>query len=181
MTYSCPIWSVQTGHDGTKETLEEAQMRKLRRFIDGAKIKSSDHILETGTDWGSSEIEAAKWTGCRVTSLTLSKEQKAFAEERIREAGLGDRIDIKLMDYRALLAPEVPFDKIVSIEMLEAVDREYLSTYFVCVDRLLKRDGGIAMSQCITMPEGPIRRSCKSRRVSCQTYKQSKTSWEPRD
>lgn len=129
-------------------------MRKLRRFIDGAKIKSSDHILETGTGWSSFAIEAAKRTGCRVTSLTLSKEQKTFAEERIREAGLGDRIDIKLMDYRALLVPEISFDKIVSIKMLEAVGREYLSTYFVCVDRLLKRDGGIAMFQCITMPEG---------------------------
>lgn len=101
--------------------MEEAQIRKLRRFIDGVKIKSSDHILEIGTGWGSFAIEAVKRTACRVTSLTLSKEQKTLTEQRIREGGLGYRTDVKLMDYRALPAPEVPFDKIVSIEMLEGV------------------------------------------------------------
>lgn len=154
MTYSCPVWDVPPGQRGTHETLEEAQMRKLQRFIDGARIKPSDHVLEIGTGWGSFAIEAVKRTGCRVTSLTLSTEQLALAEERIREAKLDDRIHVKLMDYRALSTPEVPFDKIVSIEMLEAVGREYLGTYFACIDRLLKQDGGIAMFQCITMPEG---------------------------
>lgn len=137
-------------------------MRKLRRFIDGAKIKSSDHVLEIGTGWGSFAIETVKRTRCRVTSLTLSKEQKTLADERIREAGLGDRIDIKLMDYRALPAPKVPFDKVVSIETLEAVGRECLSIYFACVDRLLKCDWGIAMFQCITMPEGRYDAAAKS-------------------
>lgn len=162
MTYSCPVWDVQPSQRGTQETLEEAQMRKLRRFIDGAKIKSSDHVLEIGTGWGSFAIEAVKRTGCCVTSLTLSKEQLALAEERIRHANLGDRIDVKLMDYRALPTPEAPFDKIVSIEMLEAVGREYLGTYFSCIDRLLKRDGGIAMFQCITMPENRYDAAAKS-------------------
>jgi cyclopropane-fatty-acyl-phospholipid synthase len=135
------------------ESLEEAQMTKLRRFIEGARIKPTDHVLEIGTGWGSFAIEAVRKTGCRITSLTLSREQKAMAEGRIRSAGLEDNIEVKLLDYRALPVPDRPFDKIVSIEMLEAVGQEFLGTYFSCVDRLLKKDGGIAMFQCITMPE----------------------------
>ncbi|KAH7171517.1 Mycolic acid cyclopropane synthetase-domain-containing protein [Dactylonectria macrodidyma] len=150
MTYSCPIWQRQN----EEESLEHAQMTKLHRFIDGARIQSTDHVLEIGTGWGSFAIEAVKSTGCRVTSLTLSKEQKVLAEERIDAAGYSNRIEVKLMDYRALPVPETPFDKIVSIEMLEAVGQEYLATYFDCINRLLKRDGGIAVFQCITMPEG---------------------------
>ncbi|KAK8052361.1 hypothetical protein PG993_003746 [Apiospora rasikravindrae] len=155
MTYSCPIWKPQSASSNShrEETLEEAQMTKLHRFVDGAKIKPSDYVLEIGTGWGSFAIEAVKKTGCRVTSLTLSKEQKLLAEERIRKAGLADRIQVKLMDYRNLAVPDRPYDKIVSIEMLEAVGNEFLATYFSHMDRLLKKDGGIAMFQCITMPE----------------------------
>ncbi|KAK1635493.1 cyclopropane-fatty-acyl-phospholipid synthase [Colletotrichum phormii] len=155
MTYSCPIWKPQSSDPSEpEETLEEAQMTKLHRFIDGAHIKPSDHVLEIGTGWGSFAIEAVKKTGCRVTSLTLSKEQKALAEERIEAAGFSDRIDVRLTDYRELETPGRPFDKIVSIEMLEAVGQEFLATYFAQMDRLLKKDGGIAVFQCITMPEG---------------------------
>ncbi|EXF75763.1 uncharacterized protein N0V96_006157 [Colletotrichum fioriniae] len=157
MTYSCPIWKPQSSGDDPnepEETLEQAQMTKLHRFIDGARIKPSDHVLEIGTGWGSFAIEAVKKTGCRVTSLTLSKEQKALAEERIEAAGFSDRIDVRLTDYRELETPGRPFDKIVSIEMLEAVGQEFLATYFAQMDRLLKKDGGIAVFQCITMPEG---------------------------
>lgn len=155
MTYSCPVWKQPgiSSHE-PEETLEEAQMTKLHRFIDGARIKATDHVLEIGTGWGSFAIEAVKTTGCRVTTLTLSKEQKVLAEQRIEAAGFSENIEVLLMDYRALSVPERPYDKIVSIEMLEAVGQEYLSTYFACVDRLLKRDGGIAVFQCITMPEG---------------------------
>ena len=89
-----------------------------------------------------------------MISLTLSKEQKELAEQRIRDVGLEDRITVLLCDYRALETPEEGlFDKVVSIEMLEAVGREYLVTYFNCVDKLLKKDGGIAAFQCITIPE----------------------------
>ncbi|KAK3687240.1 cyclopropane-fatty-acyl-phospholipid synthase [Podospora appendiculata] len=157
MTYSCPIWRL-TGQDREQEeeeeTLEHAQMTKLHRFIDGARIKPTDHVLEIGTGWGSFAIEAVRTTGCRVTSLTLSREQKVLAEERIAAAGLSDRIDVLLTDYRALPVPETPYDKIVSIEMLEAVGQEFLGTYFACIDRQLKKEGGIAVFQCITMPEG---------------------------
>ncbi|KAF2083273.1 cyclopropane-fatty-acyl-phospholipid synthase [Saccharata proteae CBS 121410] len=154
MTYSCPIWAPKSSPIAQEETLEEAQYRKLDRFVQNAHIKASDHVLEIGTGWGSFAIQAVRETGCKVTSLTLSVEQKALAEERIRDAGLEDRIEVLLCDYRALpQPPQGAYDKIVSIEMLEAVGREFLVTYFECVDRLLKKDGGIAVFQCITMPE----------------------------
>ena len=153
MTYSCPIWRTHSSPDEPEETLEQAQLTKLARFIDGARIKPSDHVLEIGTGWGSFAIEAVRKTGCRVTSLTLSKEQKALAEERIRQAGFADHVEVQLMDYRKLPVPERAYDKIVSIEMLEAVGEAYLGTYFECIDRLLKKDGGIAVFQCITYPE----------------------------
>lgn len=154
MTYSCPIFLPMTDPEWETETLEDAQMRKLDRFIDGAKIKGTDRVLEIGTGWGSLAIRAVKRTGCTVTSLTLSKEQKELVEERIREAGLQDKIEVLLCDYRNLQVPEEgPYDKFVSIEMLEAVGREYLDTYFACVNKLLKKDGGIAVFQCITIPE----------------------------
>lgn len=142
-----------------KETLEQAQMTKLDRFIDNAHIKASDHVLEIGTGWGSLAMRAVQRTGCRVTSLTLSVEQKALAEQRIAAAGLTDRIEVLLCDYRALPLPrdedgkEGYYDKVVSIEMLEAVGEAWLERYFECVDRLLKREGGVGVFQCITMPE----------------------------
>lgn len=153
MTYSCPIWNPQSSADEQEESLEEAQYTKLHRFIDGAKIKPTDHVLEIGTGWGSFAIEAVRSTGCRVTSLTLSIEQKALAEKRIAAAGFSDKIEVKLMDYRALPTPATLYDKVVSIEMLEAVGKEYLQTYFAMINRVLKKDGGIAVFQCITMPE----------------------------
>ena len=156
MTYSCPIWLPTTHADAPLDTLERAQDRKLRRFIFQARIKSTDHVLEIGTGWGSFAILAARETGCRITSLTLSAEQKQLADARIADAGLADRITVLLCDYRHLEPASDDrdrFDKIVSIEMLEAVGPEFLDTYFGCVDRLLKCDGGIAVFQCITMPE----------------------------
>lgn len=87
-----------------------------------------------------------------MTSLTLSIQQNALAEKRIAAAGFSDYIRVMPMDYRALPMPKAPYDKVVSIEMLEAVGQEYLHTYFACVDKLLKKDGGIAMFQCITCP-----------------------------
>lgn len=155
MTYSCPIWRSAHAHADADnlETLEEAQMTKLHRFIDGAKIKATDHVLEIGTGWGSFAIEAVRSTGCRVTSLTLSAEQKSLADQRIAAASLQDKIEVLLMDYRELPKLNQLFDKIVSIEMLEAVGREYLETYFGCIHQVLKKDG-IAVFQCITMSEG---------------------------
>ncbi|KAF4555460.1 Mycolic acid cyclopropane synthetase-like protein 1 [Elsinoe fawcettii] len=164
MTYSCPVWLPKSDPRSATETLEEAQERKLMRFVENAKIKSTDHVLEIGTGWGSFAITAVRKTGCRVTSLTLSKEQKALAEERIAEAGFTDNIEVLLCDYRALPVPKDTgrYDKVVSIEMLEAVGKEFLSTYFECIDKLLKEDGGIAVFQCITMPENRYEAYSKS-------------------
>lgn len=154
MTYSCPIWSPLSEPKAQHQSLEDAQEIKLQYFIDAAKLKSTDHVLEIGTGWGSFAIQAVRKTGCRITSLTLSREQKELAEERIAAAGFTDRIEVLLCDYRALPMPTAgPYDKLVSIEMLEAVGREYLNTYFDCVNKLLKPQGGIAVFQCITMPE----------------------------
>lgn len=152
LTYSCPIWLPKSDPYSTQETLEQAQYRKLGRFITNARIKSTDHVLEIGTGWGSFAILAVEKTGCRVTSLTLSEEQKRLAETRIREAGFQDHIKVRLCDYRSL-PTTMKYDKIVSIEMLEAVGAEYLETYFRAIDALLKPDAGIAVFQCITMPE----------------------------
>jgi cyclopropane-fatty-acyl-phospholipid synthase len=154
MTYSCPIWLPKSDPRCAEENLEEAQDRKLARFITNAKIKHGDRVLEIGTGWGSFAIKAVQETGCSVVSLTLSKEQKQLAEDKIKDAGLSDKITVLLCDYRNLEVPaEGRFDKVISIEMLEAVGREFLDTYFECVDKLLKPEGGIAVFQCITIPE----------------------------
>ncbi|KAF2241077.1 cyclopropane-fatty-acyl-phospholipid synthase [Trematosphaeria pertusa] len=154
MTYSCPIWLPKSDQRHAVESLEDAQMRKLDRFIDNTHIKSTDLVLEIGTGWGSFAMRAVQRTGCRVTSVTLSTEQKHLAEQRIQDAGLSDKITVLLRDYRSLdVYASDPYDKIVSIEMLEAVGKEYLNTYFGCINKLLKKEGGIACFQCITMPE----------------------------
>ncbi|MCJ1395389.1 hypothetical protein MMC18_008273 [Xylographa bjoerkii] len=154
MTYSCPIWLPKSDPKSAHERLEDAQDTKLQHFITYARIKQSDHVLEIGTGWGSFAIAAVRKTGCRVTSLTLSREQKELAEKRIAAAGYTDNIEVLLCDYRALPTPrEGLYDKVVSIEMLEAVGKEYLDTYFDCINRLLKPEGGIGVFQCITMPE----------------------------
>lgn len=154
MTYSCPIWQ-PVGSDGENgvESLEDAQQTKLLRFIEGTKLRESDHVLEIGTGWGSFAIEAVKRTGCRVTTITLSRMQLKLAQHRIKVAGLGHRIEVKFMDYREIVASAEIFDKIVSIEMIEAVGEAHLGEYFAAIHKLLKQKGGIAMFQCITIPE----------------------------
>lgn len=155
MTYSCPIWQPMSLNETSNrmESLQGAQQTKLLRFIEGAKIKATDHVLEIGTGWGSFAIMAVKRTGCRVTSITLSQQQKELAENRIKLAGLSHLIEVNFMDYRELGTSTELYDKIVSIEMIEAVGETYLPEYFASIHRLLKPDGGIAMFQCTTMPE----------------------------
>ncbi|KAL6710190.1 hypothetical protein ACN47E_009981 [Coniothyrium glycines] len=163
MTYSSAIWLPKSNPKSSRDTLYDAQMRKLDRFIDNTHIQGTDHVLEIGTGWGSFAMRAVHRTGCKVTSLTLSIEQKELAEKRIREAGMSDHITVLLCDYRSLEIPSTgAFDKIVSIEMLEAVGKEYLVTYFRCVDKLLKKEGGIAAFQCITMPDARYEAYAKS-------------------
>lgn len=139
----------------SSDELEEAQLRKLRLHISRCRISRGDRVLEIGTGWGSLAMEACRQVpGITVDSLTLSKEQKQLAEERIREAGLESQITVHLLDYRDMPAEwEGSFDRVVSIEMLEAVGIEFLSTYFSAIHRVLRPDVGTAVFQCITMPE----------------------------
>ena len=143
MMYSCALWE-QPG-----ETLEQAQLNKLHALIDKAGIAPEHHVLEIGSGWGSFAIEAVRRTGCRVTTITISQQQHDLAVQRIREAGLADRIEVRLCDYRDV---QGQFDRVVSIEMLEAVGHEFLGDYFSILDRVLKPGGRVAL-QVITMPD----------------------------
>lgn len=137
-----------------RDELEDGQMRKIRLHLDRAALQPHHRLLEIGTGWGALAIEAVRSSGCMMDSLTLSVEQKALAEQRIREAGLQDKITVHLMDYRDMPVQWTDrFDRIISVEMLEAVGIEFLSTYFQHVNRVLKRDGGVCVVQVITMPE----------------------------
>jgi cyclopropane-fatty-acyl-phospholipid synthase len=142
MMYSSARWAGVT-------TLEEAQVAKNDALCRKLHLQPGDHVLEIGTGWGGWSIHAAKNYGCRVTSLTISQQQLELARARIADAGLSDRIEVRLQDYRDLTGR---FDKIVSIEMLEAVGHEYLREYAAVCDRVLKPDGLIAL-QFITYPD----------------------------
>jgi cyclopropane-fatty-acyl-phospholipid synthase len=143
MTYSCGIYLSDS------DSLEEAQMNKLRSMIRKAQVKETDHVLEIGCGWGSLAVVAVKETGCRVTGITVSEAQYQYAINRVKKEGLQDRITIFLTDYRNI---QGLYGAIVSVEMLEAVGEEYLGTFFSCCDRLLK-PGGRAVVQTITIPD----------------------------
>lgn len=148
--------------DDDRDELEEAQMAKLRHMIRKAKIQAGHRVLEIGSGWGSFAMEAVRMTGCTVDTLTLSEQQKVLAEERIRKAGLQDSIRVHLMDFRELPTEWYhTFDRLVSIEMLEAVGREYIEPYFKMIDDALNEDG-VAVFQVITIPESRFEAYSKS-------------------
>jgi cyclopropane-fatty-acyl-phospholipid synthase len=130
-------------------SLEDAQLAKYERLCRQLHLKPTDHVLEIGSGWGGNAIYMAKNYGCKVTSLTISAEQLKLAQERVEAAGLGDKINIKMLDYRQM---EGQFDKIVSVEMLEAVGHKYLDVYFKKCHDLLKKNGILAL-QVITSPD----------------------------
>ena len=141
MTYSCAIFT------GDARTLEEASVEKLDRACRKLALAPGDRLLEIGTGWGSMALHAAAHYGCRVTTTTISREQAAMARQRVAEAGLTDRIDVVETDYRDLCGR---YDKLVSIEMIEAVGREYLDTFFETCSRLLEPEG-LMLVQAITI------------------------------
>jgi cyclopropane-fatty-acyl-phospholipid synthase len=143
MLYSCGLYQSED------DTCENAQHHKIRSIIEKAHIESSDHVLEIGCGWGGFAMEAVQQTGCHVTGITVSEEQYRLAQERIRQAGLQDKITILFKDYRHVTGL---FDKIVSIEMLEAVGHKYLGTFFKTCDNLLKPAGRMVI-QVITVPD----------------------------
>jgi cyclopropane-fatty-acyl-phospholipid synthase len=130
-------------------TLHEASVRKLDRVCRKLGLESGDRVLEIGTGWGGFALHAAREYGCHVTTTTISREQHAWARERIDEAGLGDRITLLADDYRDLAGT---FDKLVSIEMIEAVGHQYFDAFFRCCSERL-RPGGTMLLQAITIAD----------------------------
>ncbi len=143
MTYSSALF--RTG----QESLERAQIQKYASMVDQMGAKPGDHVLEIGCGWGGFAEYAAKERGLRVTALTISKEQRDYAVERMRRAGLSDRVDIKLQDYRDETGT---YDGIASIEMFEAVGEKYWPVYFNTVRERLK-PGANATLQIITVED----------------------------
>ncbi|TIA82009.1 hypothetical protein E3P98_01660 [Wallemia ichthyophaga] len=137
------------------DDLHAAQLRKLHTIIHKTSILPNMRLLEIGSGWGSFAIEACKlYPSLIVDTLTLSTAQKELAEQRISDAGLSNRIRVHLCDYRNMPQSwHANFDRVVSIEMIEAVGIEYLARYFDCLDWALN-DNGIAVIQAITIPEG---------------------------
>jgi cyclopropane-fatty-acyl-phospholipid synthase len=143
MMYSAARWS----RPGM--TLEEAQEEKNERLCQLLRLAPEDHVIEIGTGWGGWAVHAATNHGCRVTTVTLSRQQFDFATKRIEQAGLADRISVRLQDFRDI---EGKYDKVVSIEMLEAIGHRYLPDFCRIINETLKPDGLLAM-QFITCPD----------------------------
>ena len=143
MTYSSGIFP----HD--EATLQEASVEKYDRLCRQLRVSSQDHLLEIGTGWGGFAEHAASKYGCRVTTTTISQSQFDYAAARFRAAGLEDKITLLKQDYRDLSGK---FDKLVSIEMIEAVGERYLQTFFSKCCELLKPQGVMAL-QAITIPD----------------------------
>ena len=149
-TFLDPSMTYSAAYFKTPElTLAQAQDEKYRRLCEQMQLKASDHVLEIGSGWGANAIFMAKNYGCKVTTVTISREQQKLGQERVAAAGLSDQIEIVIKDYRNI---EGQFDKIVSVEMLEAVGHNYLETYFAKCAAVLKPNGILAF-QVITSPD----------------------------
>ena len=143
MTYSSAVF------ESPDQSLADAQRTKYERVASLAGLRGGERVLEIGSGWGGFAIYAAGELGCHVTSITISEAQWELARSRVAEAGLSDRVDLQLRDYREVTGQ---FDAVVSIEMLEAVGHEYFDTFFETVDRVL-RPGGRMGLQVITYPD----------------------------
>jgi cyclopropane-fatty-acyl-phospholipid synthase len=144
MQYSSGIYP-----DIRESSLEEAQVNKLHRICQRLELRPEDHLLEIGTGWGGLACFAAQHYGCRVTTTTLSEAQLEYTRARVRALGLEERVTLLLEDYRDVKGT---YDKIVSVEMIEAVGYAYLPTYFDVLDRRLS-PGGKMLVQAITVPD----------------------------
>ncbi|WP_425601992.1 class I SAM-dependent methyltransferase [Shewanella insulae] len=144
MLYSCALYG------DTAQTLAQAQQNKLQTICDKLELKPGEHVVEIGTGWGALAIYMAQHYGCRVTTTTISDAQYQYAKMRIEQADLSDQITLLKQDYRRLSGQ---YDKLVSIEMIEAVGHEYLGTFFETCSGLLKDDGKMLL-QAITISDG---------------------------
>lgn len=140
------------------ESLERAAERKLQRICLKLELTADDHVLEIGSGWGGFALYAARHYSCRVTTTTISREQFELAVTRVAETGLGDRVTVLMSDYRDL---QGTYDKLVSIEMVEAIGHQYLGTYFAQLGSLLK-DDGLALIQAITIEDRRYRQALRS-------------------
>lgn len=143
LTYSCALFEREDS------TLYEASVAKNDRVCRKLQLTPQDHVLEIGAGWGSFAIHAAQHYGCRVTTTTISQKQFQLAQQRVAAAGLSERVKLVLQDYRDLRGA---YDKLVSIEMIEAVGHQYLETFFRCCSNLLKPDG-MMLLQSITIAD----------------------------
>lgn len=139
------------------DDLATAQMRKIDSILDLAGVAPGSRVLEIGTGWGALAVRAAQ-RGAHVTTLTLSKEQRALARRRITEAGVGDRVSVLLQDYRDARGQ---YDAVVAVEMIEAVGADYWPVFFATLDQRLAPGGRIAI-QAITMPHNRLRATLRS-------------------
>ena len=145
MMYSSARWPADAAH----LSLEEAQREKNEALCRHLRLRPSDHVLEIGTGWGGWSLHAARTHGCRVTTVTISRQQHDLAVRRVAEAGLTGRVDVRLQDFRDITGR---FDKLVSIEMLEAVGHRNQEAFAEMVARVLPAEG-IAALQFITCPD----------------------------
>ncbi len=152
LAYSCGIFSSK------KTTLKEASLEKFDRICKKLRLTKEDHLLEIGTGWGGFAIHAAANFGCKVTTTTISKEQFGLTSQKIKEAGLSQRIRLLFEDYRELKGH---YDKLVSIEMIEAVGHQYYKKFFQCCSNLLKPDG-LMLLQAITIADQAYEQHKKS-------------------
>ena len=143
MMYSCAVF------ERPDASLEEASLAKLERVCRKLRLRPGDRVLEIGTGWGGFALHAAGRYGCHVTTTTISREQHAYTTRRVREAGLQDRVTVLLEDYRELSGT---YDKLVSIEMIEAVGWQYFQTFFRRCSELLADDGAMLL-QAITIDD----------------------------
>ena len=139
-------------------SLRDASIEKIDRLCRKLELRPTDHVLEIGTGWGALAVHAASNYGCHVTTVTISDNQYAAACERVRAAGLEERIDVRLQDYRDI---DGVYDKIVSVEMIEAVGHDHLDLYFERIEELLKPDG-LAAIQAITIRDQDYEAAKKS-------------------
>ncbi len=143
LAYSCAIFPAG------ESTLLEASEAKFDRICHKLELKPEDHLLEIGSGWGGFALYAGRKYGCRITTTTISQKQYEFSRDLIREAGLADRVTVRMQDYRRLRGS---YDKLVSIEMIEAVGYQYFDTYFRLCSELLKPQG-MMLLQAIVIPD----------------------------
>ena len=143
MTYSCGFF------ENKNDSLYQSQINKIDKILDKANIQSNDHILEIGSGWGALAKRAVDSVGCKVTTITLSERQHVYVKELIKNENLEDNIEVKLIDFRKM---EGAYDKVVSVEMIEAIGFDLFNPYFAKIESLMK-PGGKAVIQAITYPD----------------------------